>query len=309
MPDVSVVIPARDAESLLGLTLDALARQELDDDVEVEVIVVDDASRDGTAALAAARGARVVRQEHSQGAGPARNAGAAASTAPVLAFTDADCEPVPGWLRATVAALATADIAIGPVEPVSAPGPLDRTLRIAAETGLFETANLVVRREVFERVGGFPRGFETPGETPFGEDVMFGWKAVRSGARVAFCPHALVHHAVRPRGAREFLAERRRLGLFPRLTREVPELRRHFLYARWFLNRRTARFDLAAAGLACALLLRRRMPLLALAPYARLVWHDRRTSGRRAAAVRVLADGASAAALARGSATSRSLVI
>jgi hypothetical protein len=133
--------------------------------------------------------------------------------------------------------------------------------------------------------------------------------AVRSGARVSFCPQARVRHAVRPRGKREYLAERRRLGLFPRLAREVPELRRDFLYARWFLNRRTARFDLAATGLLVALALRRPLALVALVPYARLVHRDMRTSGRRAAAIRIAADGAAAAALARGSAASRSLVI
>jgi len=305
--DVSVVIPARDAEALLGLTLDALAAQDFDG--EVEIIVVDNGSRDATAALAEARGVRVLRRARGDGPGAARNDGAAAASADVLAFTDSDCEPSPGWLAAAVEALRGADIVLGPVAPVRVPAPLDRTVQILEDTGLFETANLVVRRATFVQAGGFPAGLEPREGPPFGEDVLFGWNAVRSGARVAFCPDALVRHAVQSRRARDFLAERRRLALFPALIREVPELRGRFLYRRWFLNRRTARVDLAAVGLLAALVLRRRWPLLALAPYASIVRQDASANGVRAAAVRIAADGAVAAALARGSATARSLVI
>ena len=308
MADVSVVIPARDAEGSLGLTIDALQRQQLDG--EIEVIVVDNGSLDGTAMLAEARGVHVLRRTRGEGPGAARNDGAAAAGADVIAFTDADCEPSPHWLAAAMGALDHgADLVLGPVAPVRTPAPLERTVQITELTGLFETANLVVRSATFERAGGFPAGLEPREGAPFGEDVLFGWTAVRDGARVAFCPEALVLHAVQPRGTREFLAERRRLGLFPLLAREVPELRRSFLHRRWFLNRRTARFDLATAGVLGALGLRRAWPLLALLPYASVVREDARTSGRRAAAVRIAADGAAAAALARGSAASRSLVI
>ena len=306
-PDVSVVIPARDAERSLGRTLEAIARQEFDG--EVEVVVVDNGSRDRTAQLAHSHGVRVVRRERGAGPGAARNDGAAAARAGVLAFTDSDCEPTPGWLAAATAELHDADIVLGPVAPARPHGPLDRSVWIDAQSGLFETANLVVRRTAFERAGGFPAGLEDPAGAPFGEDVLFGWTAVRGGARVVFCPRALVLHEVQPRGARAFLAERRRVALFPRLTRQVPELRRAFLHRRLFLNRRSARVDLAAAGLVAALALRRPWPLVALAPYALLVRQDAHSGGRRAAAVRVVADGVTASALARGSIAARTVVL
>lgn len=306
-PDVSVVIPARDAERSLGRTLEAVARQEFDG--EVEVIVVDNGSHDETARIAESHGVRVLRRERGAGPGAARNDGAAAARAGVLAFTDSDCEPTAGWLAASTGELERADIVLGPVSPIGPHGPLDRSVWIGAESGLFETANLVVRRAVFERAGGFPAGLEGHEGAPFGEDVLFGWTAVRGGARVVFCPRSLVLHEVQPRGARAFLAERRRLAMFPRLTRQVPELRSAFLHRRLFLNPRTARFDLAAVGLLAALALRRPWPLLALAPYAQLVRHDARSGGRRAAAVRMAADGVTAAALARGSAAARTVVL
>src|SRR5205823_3162308 len=70
-----------------------------------EVVVVDDASTDATAATARDAGARVVRLERAGGPAAARNAGVAATSAPLLAFTDADCEPAPGWLAALAATL------------------------------------------------------------------------------------------------------------------------------------------------------------------------------------------------------------
>jgi hypothetical protein len=273
----AVIVPARDAEATLGATLDALAGQ------AAEVIVVDNGSRDGTAALAEARGVTVVRRERGEGPGAARNAGAARTTADALAFTDADCVPAPGWLDAGVRALADADLVQGRVAPA---GPVARgqhSVWVEGRTGLFETANLFVRRDWFERVGGFGPGIEAGGR-PFGEDVLFGWAAVRAGARTAFCADALVHHAVVPG---DELGEARRLEHFPELLRAVPELREQ-LFARAFLTRRTAAFDLAVLGL----LLRRpllTLPYLALRPRA--------------------SDLVAAAALVRGSIRARTVVL
>src|SRR5690606_25470222 len=73
---LSIIIPAHDEAPVIGATLDAVAGAIGAADDQVEVIVVDDASTDATAAIARARGARVVQVDVRHIAG-ARNAGAA----------------------------------------------------------------------------------------------------------------------------------------------------------------------------------------------------------------------------------------
>lgn len=302
--EASVIIPARDAAATLGATLAALAAQ--DTAAAYEVIVIDDGSADDTPAIARAAGARLVA---GVGEGPARarNRGAAAAAGRVLAFTDADCIPEPGWLQAALDALEDADLVQGKVLPPEgvAVGPYDRFIAVVSEYGLYETANLVVRRELFERLGGFesiltPRG----GGKELGEDVWLGWRARRSGARVAFSDAALVRHAVFPRAPRDYVAEQARVRFFPELVRRIPELRERFLHRRVFLNRRTEKLDLALAGVLLAALAGRRAALLLVLPYAR----DLR-SQRAAAHVQLAADLVTAAALAYGSARARSPVL
>ena len=311
-----MIVPARDCESTLARTLEALAGQRAPA-VEVEVVVVDNGSRDGTGRLAEEHPAvdAVIRRERGEGPGAARNAGAQAARGDLLAFTDADCVPEPGWLSAGLEALKRADLVQGEVRPVDdvEVGPFDRTVWATRPNGLFETANLFVRREAFERVGGFPAGLEPEGEAPFGEDVLFGWATVRAGARAAFSQEAVVRHAVTPRGAGGFVAERARLGLFAALVARVPELRETFLWRRTFVSARSAAFDAAVAGALLAAARRRPAALAATLPYLAVTARDAAPWGPRAAwkvaVAGVAADAAGAASLLAGSLRARRPVL
>jgi glycosyltransferase involved in cell wall biosynthesis len=118
MPEITVVVPTRDRPAGLRRCLARLAAQTVAD--RIEIVVVDDGSEDVdpvAAAVAAVPGARLVRQPR-RGPGAARNAGVRAARAPIVCFTDDDCEPAPGWAEALAEALrAGADVAAGDTEP------------------------------------------------------------------------------------------------------------------------------------------------------------------------------------------------
>ncbi|MFD5214794.1 glycosyltransferase family 2 protein [Microbacterium sp. NPDC058345] len=102
MPAVrlSVVIPVRDDAALLGRCLEALRRQTRQPD---EVIVVDNASSDASAAIARAAGARVVPCE-TPGIPAASAAGYDAAAGDLILRLDADCLPPSSWTEDIMAA-------------------------------------------------------------------------------------------------------------------------------------------------------------------------------------------------------------
>lgn len=313
MADASVIIPAWNAAHTLPRTLEALARQDFGG--PYEVLVVDDGSTDETVALArAAPGPVTVIEQSQRGPAAARNTGVARSTGRMLAFCDADVFPTPGWLREGASALSRADLVQGHVlpDPLVRLGPFDRTLWITYEVGLYETASLFVTRKAFDRTGGFEKWLSPEIGKDLAEDVWFGWKSRRLGARTAFCQEALAYHAVFPRGWREYVDERRRVRYFPAMAAKMPELRRHFLYRDAFLNRRSAMLDLGLLGAAIALLLRSPVPLVAAEPYRRMVLSRARGfpgSTGQAAATDVAADLVGLMSLVLGSVRYRSAVL
>ena len=111
-PQVSVVIPCRNAEAWVGETVASVVSQS---GVLFELIVVDDGSDDRSVEVASAGAAgrlTLIRQE-AAGVSRARNAGTAAASAPFLQYLDADDVLMPGTLAARVAALeeSQADVA------------------------------------------------------------------------------------------------------------------------------------------------------------------------------------------------------
>ncbi|WP_164737178.1 glycosyltransferase family 2 protein [Georgenia sp. SYP-B2076] len=93
--DVSVVVPVKDDAALLERCLLLLAEQSV---APREVIVVDNASSDHSALVAAAHGARVVREPH-PGIPAAASAGYDAAVGEVIVRCDADTAPGPDWLE------------------------------------------------------------------------------------------------------------------------------------------------------------------------------------------------------------------
>ena len=194
---VSVVVPVRDGAASLPALLDSLSAQTLDR-AAFETIVVDNASRDDTAAVARARGATVVT-EPVPNRSRARNAGVRAAQAPLLAFTDADCVASPHWLAALLGCADRAPLVAGPVEvttrePPSALERFETRWRFGQQAwvrdGWAATANLLVHRDAFEAIGGFDTAYRA-----IGEDADLCLRAARAGHALAYCEDALVLHA------------------------------------------------------------------------------------------------------------------
>ena len=276
------------------------------------MIVVDDGSSDDTVALAErSPAASAVLTQSNLGPGPARNLGVAHARGEILAFTDSDCFPSPEWLREGVAAIAQADLVQGAVlpDPEAEMRAWDRTIWVTGLSGLWETANLFVRSDLFERLGGFEDWMPVSIGKPMAEDVWLGWRAVRASARCEFCEGALVHHAVFRRGPRGYVWERARLMYFPVMVRKMPEIRESFCYRRYFMSRHTAEFDLAVLGLLAAAVLRSPIPLAAGVPYTRFLAGRRRRVSSEVAASDLVADAFGCAALVWGSLRSRTPVL
>ncbi len=189
---ISVVVPAWNAEGVLGGLLGALAAQTADH----ELVVVDTGSTDRTAALAEEAGAQVVTAPR-RNRSLARNLGVAAARAELIAFTDADCVPVPGWVEAIGTCLASAPLVSGPVHIETGPQPnmaerFDRMWRYPqeryAEAGVGTSANLGIRRDAFDAAGGYDPRFH------HGEDTDLCLRAADAGFRLAWCPAAEVAH-------------------------------------------------------------------------------------------------------------------
>jgi glycosyltransferase involved in cell wall biosynthesis len=184
-PDISLVIPAyNEARFLPRLLTSLVAARDRYAALggAVEIIVADNLSTDGTAAIATAAGARVVRVEHRRIAA-ARNGGAAAARGRNLAFLDADTVRVH---RDTFAAVATACD-----DPRVVGGATGCTLErwsvgLAATYAMliplvwatrFDTGLVFCRRADFVAVGGYPE------ELRLAEDVAFLWRLRRLGRR------------------------------------------------------------------------------------------------------------------------------
>lgn len=157
---ISIVVPAYNEESLLAATLTHLGVAAGALGEPYEIIVVDDASTDRTAAIASAHGARVVGVNVRQ-IGAARNAGARVATGELLVFVDADTLVPPEVLRGAVAAFRAGAVGGGSGarqdsnDPAWGPAVFGFAAWLMRTAGWAAGCFMFVSTDVFRRVGGF----------------------------------------------------------------------------------------------------------------------------------------------------------
>ncbi|HEX5438857.1 MAG TPA: glycosyltransferase [Gemmatimonadaceae bacterium] len=204
----SVIIPARDAEAFIGRVVRAVFAQR-GAGSGIDVIVVDDGSRDATAERARAAGARVLSRPGGARGNPAaaRNQGARAASGDPLIFLDADCVPADGWLEALLAAHGRGAVVVG--GSLALPPGLSLTARCDYYCGWYlvhprrpagpvphhPPPNLSVRRAAFLATAGFTE--RSPLEYTNEERAWQG-EVRRAGHTIYFEPAAVAEHYNRP---------------------------------------------------------------------------------------------------------------
>jgi glycosyltransferase involved in cell wall biosynthesis len=193
---VTVVIPVRNSAELLKACLETTLAETRD---RADVIIVDDASSDETADVAAGFPVEVLRQPEQRGPYAARNRGWRHSDAPTIVLLDSRCRPRPGWLDALLATVGLPGVAIagGDVVVTNAHTAAERYVQryqpLMARHGLghptmpyLPTANIATHRSVLEAVDGF-RSLRSGG------DLDFCWRAQLAGlGRVEYAAEAAV---------------------------------------------------------------------------------------------------------------------
>ncbi|MFL5871450.1 MAG: glycosyltransferase family 2 protein [Solirubrobacterales bacterium] len=312
-PEVSVVIPTHRRETRLAFALEALAAQTLGRQ-RFEVIVVRSPETPPPHA-SAPEGLEVRFLPAERTSRPAqRNQGIRAARGPLIAFTDDDCRPAPGWLEALAEAAGRDG---GFVCGATSPDPDERHLlhglarsQTVEELGpWYQTCNVAYPRPLLEQLGGFDERFVASGE-----DTDLALRALEAGAPAGFASDAVVWHAVLPQPPWEAVGSGwQRWWTTPLLYRRHPAHRRH-LWAGLFFARRHAWLVPLAGGLVVARR-HRWWATAAAAPYA-LDFLDPAGRGPRATVraaihlpLRAVADASIAAGLIRGSLRYRSPVI
>ncbi len=250
---ISVVVPTCRRPDLLARCLAALDAQDLDPSA-YEVLVADDAASDETrrqveAFAATARSAICyVAVSGNHGPAAARNAGWRAARGEIIAFTDDDCVPDPGWLSAGLGTFEEEQDTVVVTGRVMVPLPPDPTdyERDAAglEGSAFITANCFCRRDVLERLGGFDEHFTAA----WREDSDLHFRLLESGGRVVRNSKAVVVHPVRSARWGISLKQQRKIIFDALLYKKHPRLYRERI-------RRRARWDYYAVVAALGVVL------------------------------------------------------
>ena len=214
-PGVSIILPSYNRGTELERCLRSIMQLRYPA-AQLEIIVVDDASTDGTQVLlerlneesvARAISLRSVRQDARQGVAMCRNRGAALARFELLAFIDSDCVASPGWLSELVPTFFDPTVGavggmirsfnrrypLGRYEDVHSSlfmGNQEQQISLDGPLTYLPTANLLVRRAAWQKLGGFA-------PLKFGEDVDFCRRLLLDGARILYLPIGLIEHDYR----------------------------------------------------------------------------------------------------------------
>lgn len=214
---ITVIIPVWNDEKRISLCLDALHKQSIGVD-SFEVIVVDNASTDGTSEALKAYPWITVLYEPEPGSYGARNRAINDASGEYLAFTDSDCIPAQTWLEACLACaqkhpgfgVVAGDVTFFEATEASVEQSaidfetmFSMDQKINSQNGVSITANFFVQRKTVHHFGGFNQKLKSGGDHELSKRIY------DSGRAVIFCQEGYVAHPAR--NINELLIKRRRV--------------------------------------------------------------------------------------------------
>jgi len=210
---VSVIIPCFNAEKHIERCLDSILKSDF---LDYEIIVVDDHSTDKTGKILKKyqqkAGVKIYYLKKNQGPAKARNIGVKKSLGKYLVFLDADTQVQASCLGA-IANTFRKDKNIGAIQAkllkgksnkIDAAGHFLSLIGFPYEIGVGEdekehrqkklifgarSAGMGVKKEVFEKIGGFDEDYFI-----YGEETDLSWRIWRAGYKIYYLPKAVVHH-------------------------------------------------------------------------------------------------------------------
>jgi mycofactocin glycosyltransferase len=201
-PSISIIIPTRDRGRSVVECLESLYAQEYPPNL-IDIIVVDDGSRDETQKLVSRFSCKLLTNQQSRGQSYCRNAGAREAKGEILAFLDDDCVAGRTWLRDLAGYFQWEKIGAvgGYVDGYSNRSMLDRyekefsllnlgkyILRGVNDQFFVPTCNMLVRKKAFIETGGIRETLH------LGEDVDFCWRMRDAGWQALYIPSGRVLH-------------------------------------------------------------------------------------------------------------------
>jgi glycosyltransferase involved in cell wall biosynthesis len=187
---ISFIIPAHDEARLIGATLASIRTASDALSLDCEILVVDDASSDDTATIAAAAGARVIRVEHRHIAAT-RNSGARAAHGTRFFFVDADTQVNTELVHAAVRALDAGAVGGGSTVELAGPLAWHERLAMAVAVRVLRVSRIApgcfqfCTRAAFEAIGGYDERWFAA------EDVVMSRALAREGRFVLLREAAL----------------------------------------------------------------------------------------------------------------------
>ena len=195
--EVTVIIPVHNQLHFTRQCLDSLNASGVAD---AHLVVVNNASTDGTAEFLATRPAlRVITNTENRACAAAWNQGLHASATDWILFLNNDVLAPAGWLENLVAFAEKSGASV--VSPALGEGELDydfggyarefmAAMHAATRPHIESGVAFLVHRRVFERVGGFDENFRKGGN----EDTDFFWRAQAAGFKLATTGSSYLHH-------------------------------------------------------------------------------------------------------------------